>query len=606
MSQNQLTQAEAMEPLPIGAGQARRAWLLTQWMAGVFAVLVAAGMLLSYVNSRNEDPLKPARMADLKEKLKANPADEQLKQNIRLLDLELRRHYFRYLWRMNSGVWMLLGAAALFGLAGARVARYQRQPPLPKPNPEAGGQALRAAALARWSVAACGAALAAGLFVASLGVKTALPGPQAELDKSLAGILSPGAIPPTGGARQAVVDDAVPPDELRRNWPRFRGADGGGVSASTNAPVTWDVKTGAGVAWKSPVPAGGFNSPVTWGDKVFFSGGDAAKREVFCLDGKTGQLLWRQALENVPGSPAQKAEVPDTTGYAASTMASDGRRLYVIFANGDLGAFTFDGKLVWSKGLGPLKNPYGHAASLATWRDRLILQLDEGDNEEGKSKLYALDGHTGQVLWQTPRKVGASWASPIVVEAAGKPQIITLAVPWVIAYSAVDGAELWRVEGLDGEITPSPIFAGGLVFAISPSEKLMAIRPDGQGDVSKTHLAWAVEDNVPDVTSPVSNGDQLFMVTTSGLLTCLNAKDGKKLWEHDFDMECHASPTLAANRLYLFGQKGRAVVVEAGPQFKELFRTEMGDAFHASPAFAQDKMFLRGVTNMFCIEVSKR
>jgi len=595
-----------MEPLPIGAGQARRAWLLTQWMAGVFAVLVAAGMLLSYVNSRNEDPLKPARMADLKEKLKANPADEQLKQNIRLLDLELRRHYFRYLWRMNSGVWMLLGAAALFGLAGPRVARYQRQPPLPKPNPEAGGQALRAAALARWSVAACGAALAAGLFVASLGVKTALPGPQAELDKSLAGILSPGAIPPTGGARQAVVDDAVPPDELRRNWPRFRGADGGGVSASTNAPVTWDVKTGAGVAWKSPVPAGGFNSPVTWGDKVFFSGGDAAKREVFCLDGKTGQLLWRQALENVPGSPAQKAEVPDTTGYAASTMASDGRRLYVIFANGDLGAFTFDGKLVWSKGLGPLKNPYGHAASLATWRDRLILQLDEGDNEEGKSKLYALDGHTGQVLWQTPRKVGASWASPIVVEAAGKPQIITLAVPWVIAYSAVDGAELWRVEGLDGEITPSPIFAGGLVFAISPSEKLMAIRPDGQGDVSKTHLAWAVEDNVPDVTSPVSNGDQLFMVTTSGLLTCLNAKDGKKLWEHDFDMECHASPTLAANRLYLFGQKGRAVVVEAGPQFKELFRTEMGDAFHASPAFAQDKMFLRGVTNMFCIEVSKR
>jgi outer membrane protein assembly factor BamB len=366
------------------------------------------------------------------------------------------------------------------------------------------------------------------------------------------------------------------------------------------------VKTGAGVAWKSPVPAGGFNSPVTWGDKVFFSGGDAAKREVFCLDGKTGQLLWRQALENVPGSPAQKAEVPDTTGYAASTMASDGRRLYVIFANGDLGAFTFDGKLVWSKGLGPLKNPYGHAASLATWRDRLILQLDQGDNEEGKSKLYALDGHTGQVLWQTPRKVGASWASPIVVEAAGKPQIITLAVPWVIAYSAVDGAELWRVEGLDGEITPSPIFAGGLVFAISPSEKLMAIRPDGQGDVSKTHLAWAVEDNVPDVTSPVSNGDQLFMVTTSGLLTCLNAKDGKKLWEHDFDMECHASPTLAANRLYLFGQKGRAVVVEAGPEFKELFRTEMGDAFHASPAFAQDKMFLRGVTNMFCIEVSKR
>ena len=206
------------------------------------------------------------------------------------------------------------------------------------------------------------------------------------------------------------------------------------------------------------------------------------------------------------------------------------------------------------------------------------------------------------MVWQTPRKVGASWASPLVIEAAGKPQVITLAVPWVIAYSATDGAELWRVEGLDGEITPSPIFAGGLVIAVSPSEKLMAIRPDGQRRRHQDPCGWVVEDNVPDVTSPVSDGQLVFTVTTSGVLTCWNAKDGKKQWEHDFEMEFHASPSLAANRLYLFGQKGAAIVVEAGPQFKELFRTEMGDAFHASPAFVQDKFFLRGVTNIYCIE----
>jgi len=145
-----------------------------------------------------------------------------------------------------------------------------------------------------------------------------------------------------------------------------------------------------------------------------------------------------------------------------------------------------------------------------------------------------------------------------------------------------------------------------LVLAVSPSEKLMAIRPDGQGDVTKTRMAWVVEDNVPDVTSPVSNGELVFMVTTSGLLTCLNAKDGKKQWEHDFELEFHASPSVAANRLYLFGQKGTAVVVEAGPQFKELYRTEMGDAFHASPAFVQGKIFLRGVTNIFCIGMTNR
>ena len=197
--------------------------------------------------------------------------------------------------------------------------------------------------------------------------------------------------------------------------------------------------------------------------------------------------------------------------------------------------------------------------------------------------------------------MGSSWATPIVIEAAGQAQVITLAVPWVIAYAATDGTELWRVDCLNGEITPSPVFAAGLVFVASPSEKLLAIRPDGQGDVTKTHVAWTTEDNVPDVTSPVGNGDLVFTLTTGGMLSCFDAKDGKKQWEHDFDMECHASPSLAGNRLYFFSQKGTAVVVEAARQFKELFRTDMADAFHASPAFMPDRMFLRGVSNVWCV-----
>ena len=188
-----------------------------------------------------------------------------------------------------------------------------------------------------------------------------------------------------------------------------------------------------------------------------------------------------------------------------------------------------------------------------------------------------------------------------VTEAAGKGQIITLAVPSVIAYATTDGTELWRADGLNGEITPSPVWAGGLVFVPSPSENLRAIRPDGQGNVTKTHVAWTNEDNVPDVSSPLSNGDLVFMMTTAGMLSCLDAKDGKKQWDHDYETEFHASPSLAAGRLYLFSQKGTAVVVEAGRQFKELFRTEMNDGFHASPAFAEDRIFLRGLTNVWCL-----
>ena len=587
-------------PRHIGALAARRNWRMTAWVAGVFSVLVGLTMILGRLSIRAEDPLKSPQLKEYKEKLRLNPTDEQIKQRVRQLDLQLRQRYFRQLSRMGSGVYLLLGGVVVFVLAIKQGARCQRQLPMPQPKPDASDQATRSAARARWSVAAGGAAIGGFLFILSLGLSGALPKRTAEVERLLGAgeTVGPGELHPTD---QAKASDAASPEELRQNWPRFRGADGGGVSMLTNAPVTWDPKTGAGIAWKVPVPASGFGSPIVWGDQVFLSGGDAKKREVFCLDGKTGQTLWRQPVASVPDGPAQAAEVPESTGYAASTMATDGRRVYVIFANGDCAAFTLEGKPAWSKSFGALKNPYGHATSLATWQDRLIVQLDQGDTEDNKSKLYALDGRTGQIVWQRPRKVGASWATPIVIEAAGKAQVITLAVPCVISYAATDGAELWRVECLNGEITPSPVFAGGLLFVASPSEKLLAIRPDGQGDVTKTHVVWTNEDNVPDVTSPTSNGELVFAVTTSGMLTCLDAKDGKKQWDHDFETECHASPSLAGGRLYLFSQKGTAVVVEAARQFKELFRTEMGDGFHASPAFAQDKIFLRGLTNVWCV-----
>jgi outer membrane protein assembly factor BamB len=421
------------------------------------------------------------------------------------------------------------------------------------------------------------------------GATTSLASRAAEGDRLLA------------PAETAVVaSSAVSPGELRKNWPRFRGADGSGVSLWTNAPLNWNATNGAGIIWKTATPAPGFGSPIVWGDRLFFSGGDTNKREVICLDAKTGKTLWRQPVAVGPGDPP--LEVPESTGWAASTVATDGQRVYAFFVNGDLAALDFDGKPVWSKSFSPLKNSYGHGASLALWQDRVILQLDQGEKEDNKSKLYALDGRTGQIVWQVPRnKIGSSWASPIVIEAAGKTQIITLTQPWVIAYAMADGRELWRADCLNGEVTPSPIFASGLVIVASPSDKLAAIRPDGQGDVTKTHVVWTNEDNTPDITSPVSNGELVFTVNTGGLLMCVDAKDGKKLWEHEFDVECHASPTLAGNRLYVFSLKGAAIVVEASRQFKQLFRTDIPDAFTASPAFVQDKIFLRGQTNVWCL-----
>jgi outer membrane protein assembly factor BamB len=401
------------------------------------------------------------------------------------------------------------------------------------------------------------------------------------------------------GLISALAADGPTPVEMKANWPRFRGPDGNGV-AETTAPVKCDVKSGENIAWTSEVPASGFSSPVVWGDRVFLSGGDEEKRVVLCFDAASGKLLWQQAVPE-PSENNEKPELHDECGMAAGTVATDGRRVYAMFASGDVAAFDFDGKVVWSKRLSVPKNPYGHAASLLTWQDRVIVPLDQGDPDDKLSKLYSLDSATGAVVWEQPRPVGASWATPIVFDAAGQAQIATLAVPWVIAYAAKDGAELWRAECLDGEVTPSPIFAADTLFVVSPANKLQAIRPDGHGDVTKTHLSWMAEDGIPDITSPVSNGELVFVINTGGMLTCYDAKEGTKQWEHDLSDECNASPSIAGGNLYLITKKGTLVVTEAAREFKELGRSPLGEAVVASPAFAQHRIFVRGAKHLICI-----
>ena len=567
-----------------------QAWRRAALVSGLFSLVLGLAMFFTHIGTRAEDPLKSPELKQLKESLRQNPADEQIKTRIRQLDFHLRQTYFRQISRMKIGVYMMLGGVAAFLISLRQTyTKHAFLPNLLQPKTDLEEQHSQAAAIARWSVGGVAVLVAGGLGLIAASGPSPLPAKPAEIDKFL------------GVSAETVAESPVSAEELRRNWARFLGSDGNGFAvACSNAPIKWDVKSGEGVAWKTPTPIQGFNSPIVWGKRVFFSGGDAKKREVICLDAGTGQILWRKELANVPGSPAVPPEIPESTGYAAPTMACDGHRVYVIFANGDVAGFTLEGKLVWSKSVGELKNPYGHANSLATWKNNLLLQLDQGESEDGKSKLVSLDGRTGKPVWEKARHAGASWSSPTVFEAGGKAQVVLLSLPFASSYAATDGAELWKVDCLNGEVTPSPIFANGLVIVLSPSDKAIAIRPDGQGDVTKTHVAWTNEDSIPDITSPASNGELVFMLSSSGIVTCLDAKNGKKAWEKDFEIEFHASPTIAGSRVYIFSQKGTAVIFEAAREYKEIFRTELGDAFHASPAFVDNRIYLRGLTNVWC------
>ena len=440
-----------------------RALLITAWIAGLFCLLVCGVMVYEHFAAATRDPWKSPQLLALKEKLAAEPGNVPLQMEIRQLDQAFRQKFRHRLSLDKTGAWLALGGMLALVLAAGQSAALRKTLPLPQPKIAAAEQSAKRASRARWSLAGVGLAVAASLVIIGLDNTSVLPANQAAWQK-LTG---------QAGAEETPAETAPALSEFQANWPRFRGWDGSGASAQTNY--------GTNLAWRSAIPAPGHSSPVVWGERVFISGGTAARREVFCYSVSSGALLWRRAVENVPGSPPKVAEVPADTTYAAPTLATDGRRVYVFFANGDLAALAFDGSVAWTKYLGPLKNPYGYAASLAVWGNNLLLQLDQGGTTAEGSKLISLQGASGRVLWERSRPVPASWATPIVIEAAGKTQIITLANPWVIAYTQADGAELWRAQVLEGEVVPSPIFAGGYVILANPGSALLALRPDGSG-----------------------------------------------------------------------------------------------------------------------------
>lgn len=388
--------------------------------------------------------------------------------------------------------------------------------------------------------------------------------------------------------------------ELAKNWTSFRGSGIGVVKADTL--TDWDGATGKNILWKTPVPLAGKNSPIIWNDSIFFSGATTEVQEVFCFDAATGALRWRKAVGKP--DPAKAPKIMDDTGYAAPTMTTDGRRVFAMFVTGDIVALDFTGNVVWSKALGMPDNQYGHATSLIMWQDRLIVQFDQGlEAKFNKSALLALDAATGKEIWKTPRPVANSWTSPIVVSTPAGPQIITTANPFVIAYEPKDGTELWRVKCLEGDVAPSPAYANGLVLAVMENAIGSAIKVDGKGDVSKSHVAWEIDSHLPDIVSPLITDKHAFTVETFGNVTCYDATNGKKLWEHQFDSTFHASPFIVGNVVHLIDRKGVTYRFEAAGEFKLLNQPALGEAVSATPAIVNNRMYIRGESNLYCIGV---
>ena len=434
--------------------------------AGIFSIVVAVLMAAAHFQLAARPSVEMPALERMRADLRQRPDDAALKEEIRALDLLARRAYFTNLNALRTGGVLLLGGV-LVAVASLRLMRVLRRK---LPDPTHYGPAAdpwEGFATARWTVAGAAAVLvAAAAGLALIVARDMRSRPLSSVAEAVAAKPAPAPTgrPPPGPAPVASVSE----EDMLTNWPCFRGPGGLGIARATNAPVTWDGKSGSNILWKANVPKSGFNSPVVWGGKVVISGADKAAREVYCYGADSGQLLWRAAVTNTDGPAAELPEVSDDTGYAAPTLATDGRRVFAIFATGDVAAFDWEGRQAWGRNLGLPANRFGHASSLITHGDLLLIQYDSAPG----GRALALDAATGKTVWDKVRdNIQNSWCSPILVNRGGRTELVLNSCPRVAGYDPATGAELWSVDYMDGmEVGPSPAYAAGVeeTAAISP------------------------------------------------------------------------------------------------------------------------------------------
>jgi len=387
------------------------------------------------------------------------------------------------------------------------------------------------------------------------------------------------------------------PEHQHDTWPRFRGPEGSGIAPSACPNLPLDAPLERSVLWRTPLALPGSNSPLVWGRHIFVTGADRSKREVYCVDAQSGELVWAHQVALDYDGPTPRTH--GMTGYAPATGTVDADRVYSIFPTGHLVALDHAGNHVWERWFDMSEDIYGHAGSLLLYEGLLIVQIDLGKPDIGRSHMVAVDAATGETVWEVPRPVQGSWTTPIVIEADGRTELITSAKPWVIAYNPVTGDEYWRVRCIEGDSAPSPIYANGHVHVANIYAELTAIRPGGSGDVTDTHVSWSVRGSLPDICSPLSNGELVWVLSTGGILSCFDADDGMPVYRENLSARFRSSPSLVGDRLYLFSEAGDAVVIAAGREFRRLGLGNMGEAVFSCASFAHGRMYIRGERHLF-------
>jgi outer membrane protein assembly factor BamB len=629
-------------------------------VAAAFSAIICVLVIAGYLQVRAVDPLNSPALQSLVDSLSQDPANEELQQQVRALDLLARRAYFTSRWQLRTGGALLLGGVATLLVALRVMSSERRKLPLPA-GPGEDQSWLMAARTRRW-VAASGATLLGATVVAAVlshseltsttpfasgeapavaesdtgaaeeaatgDEQTAETEPQPAIATAAADDPPAGEVSePAASEPQAVVVTAEPspteagsPEPVKVAaaaaeptptpvaiekpvsepapaanagpggiWPNFRGPGGNGVAAVSSAPTDWDGESGKGVKWKVEVPRQGYSSPVVVSNRVLVTGADKEVREVYCYDADSGKLMWRK---EVPGHSGEAPKVHGDTGYAAPTMATDGSRLFAIYATGDLIGFDLDGNQLWTRSLGVPKNHFGHSSSLLSHESILIVQWDQSAD----ARLLGLDVTTGKDVWKVERTT-ISWSSPICVDTGGRYELILTDGKAVTSYNPKTGAKLWGEECLSGDMGPSAAFADGMVFVANDYAIAAGIRLGVAGH----EIVWEYDEVLPDTASPVASGGYVFIAASYGVISCLNARTGALHWEQEYDDGFYASPIVVGDSVYAIDLQGVTHIFKAARQYTPVAEPALGETSAATPAVVDGRLYLRGEKHLFCI-----
>jgi outer membrane protein assembly factor BamB len=588
-------------------------WRNIAIVSAVFIAAFSVMLTTNYFQVRGVNPLQADVIETLKEINDANAGNVQLQEQIRQLDLLARKAYFIRIDHLMAGVYILLGALAVF-IAALRF-YYAGQRSVPGKQVAPVDEWMMKTHARRYLNWLAGGLTAAALVFALLSSPyMKMPQPAQALKEEAAPeeiAMSEETIMPEEAASQdsgslhdaylavrhdekqppvaPVAPEQPPAPKVTHN--SFRGNNANGVSSAKGIPVRWNLGTGENIAWKSDVPKPGFSSPVITGNRVFVTGADDEARELYCYDLNTGAQLWTLRASDIPGSPSQMPKTTDDTGLAAPTVATNGKQVCAIFASGDLICADMDGRRLWAKNLGVPQNHYGYASSLLAFGNLLFVQYDNSNTP----RLLALDMATGAERWNRARQEKITWSSPGIAYVDHTPQLILMGNPAITAYNPHNGEPYWRVEGLSGEVASSPCSAAGVVFGASEYASLIAV------DAATGETLWTANDYLPEVSSPVATGDHVFLATSYGVLACYDAKTGALKHAHELNTEFYSSPVIVDGKLYVFSNSGGMYVYSANSDFKLLHTFETGEKTFATPAFTDGRMVVRTENGLYCV-----